>query len=71
MLQEVTQTLFIYGLFILGLACVAPIIDRCVMSTESTPPRRLILLTVLCTLATVYPAWRAAQMAPAEGLRHE
>ena len=26
---------------------------------------------VLCTLATVYPAWRASQMAPSEGLRHE
>lgn len=26
---------------------------------------------LLCTLATVYPAWRAAQMAPSEGLRHE
>ncbi len=26
---------------------------------------------LLCTLATVYPAWRASQMAPSEGLRHE
>ena len=26
---------------------------------------------LLCTLATLYPAWRASQMAPAEGLRHE
>jgi lipoprotein-releasing system permease protein len=26
---------------------------------------------LLCTLATVYPAWRAAQMPPAEGLRHD
>lgn len=26
---------------------------------------------VLCTLATVYPAWRASQMSPSEGLRHE
>jgi lipoprotein-releasing system permease protein len=25
----------------------------------------------LCALATLYPAWRAAQMQPAEGLRHE
>jgi lipoprotein-releasing system permease protein len=26
---------------------------------------------VLCVLATIYPAWRAARTAPAEGLRHE
>jgi lipoprotein-releasing system permease protein len=26
---------------------------------------------VLCTLATVYPAWRAASTAPAQALRHE
>jgi lipoprotein-releasing system permease protein len=26
---------------------------------------------VLCALATLYPAWRAAQMQPAEGLRHD
>jgi len=26
---------------------------------------------LLCTLATVYPAWRAAQLRPAEGLRHD
>jgi lipoprotein-releasing system permease protein len=25
----------------------------------------------LCVLATIYPAWRAARTAPAEGLRHE
>ena len=25
----------------------------------------------LCALATLYPAWRAAQMQPAEGLRHD
>jgi lipoprotein-releasing system permease protein len=26
---------------------------------------------LLCLLATIYPAWRAARTAPAEGLRHE
>ena len=26
---------------------------------------------VLCTLATIYPAWRAARTAPAQALRHE
>jgi len=26
---------------------------------------------VLCALATVYPAWRAARTAPAQALRHE
>jgi lipoprotein-releasing system permease protein len=26
---------------------------------------------LLCVLATIYPAWRAARTAPAEGLRHE
>ena len=26
---------------------------------------------LLCTLATVYPAWRAARTAPAEALRHD
>ena len=26
---------------------------------------------VLCTLATLYPAWRAARTAPARALRHE
>jgi len=26
---------------------------------------------VLCALATVYPAWRAARTAPAEALRHD
>jgi lipoprotein-releasing system permease protein len=26
---------------------------------------------VLCTLATLYPAWRAALTSPAQGLRHE
>jgi lipoprotein-releasing system permease protein len=26
---------------------------------------------VLCVLATIYPAWRAARTAPAQALRHE
>jgi lipoprotein-releasing system permease protein len=26
---------------------------------------------VLCTLATIYPAWRASRTAPAQALRHE
>jgi lipoprotein-releasing system permease protein len=26
---------------------------------------------VLCALATIYPAWRAARTAPAQALRHE
>jgi len=26
---------------------------------------------LLCTLATIYPAWRASRTAPAQALRHE
>jgi lipoprotein-releasing system permease protein len=26
---------------------------------------------LLCALATIYPAWRAARTAPAQALRHE
>ena len=50
---------FIYGLFILGLACVAPLIDRFVapsLSAEergATSGKSVWLLTALCTLATL------------------
>lgn len=52
---------FIYGLSLLGLACVAPLIDRLAQSWTGTQPtmtwrsplwNKLIGLVVLCTLAT-------------------
>jgi lipoprotein-releasing system permease protein len=30
-----------------------------------------VVALVLCTFATLYPAWRASRTAPAEALRHE
>jgi hypothetical protein len=57
-----THIQFIYGLGLLGLACVSPILDqiagpytgsRSVMAWRSEPWKRLIIITVLCGLATL------------------
>jgi hypothetical protein len=52
---------FVYGMFVLGAGCIAPVIDRCTAcaaaddctSFNSVGWRRLILLSVLCGLATL------------------
>jgi hypothetical protein len=53
---------FVYGLFVLGLACLAPVLERARggepdsahADRAGTPDwRRLVLLTALCTLATL------------------
>jgi hypothetical protein len=47
---------FIYGLFILGLACIAPTIDRLLLHNDERGEIRsktIWILTALCTLATL------------------
>ncbi len=73
---------FVYGLGVLTLACVAPVLDRVLRrgafgeapaSFDSPAWRRLLLLTNLCLLATVLnpyprpPLWRGRRVRHAAG----
>jgi hypothetical protein len=51
-----THIQFVYGLLVLGLACAAPVIDRLLRrppADDARTWRRLVLLTAVCTTATL------------------